>query len=137
MTGEKITICNRLDQLEVLSAFIEKFSAERDLPGNAPMEINLVLEELIVNTIFYGYDDQDEHTIDINIAFEDKILQLQIGDDGREFNPLLHPEADTTSDLSERKPGGLGIHFVRKIMDEITYTRSGNKNILKLTKHFN
>ena len=62
-------------------------------------------------------------------------MQIQIEDDGKEFNPLSYAEPDTDLSLDDRKIGGLGIHFVRKIMDDITYIRSDNKNILTLKKN--
>jgi len=135
MNEKKITISNRLDQLEILANALESISGEWGIPMNAALNLNLVLEELITNIIFYGYDDTNEHEINIHFSYDDKIVQIQIEDDGKEFNPLSYAEPDTDLSLDDRKIGGLGIHFVRKIMDDITYIRSDNKNILTLKKN--
>ena len=135
MDEKKITISNRLDQLEILANALESISGEWGIPMNAALNLNLVLEELITNIIFYGYDDTNEHEINIHFSYDDKIVQIQIEDDGKEFNPLSYAEPDTDLSLDDRKIGGLGIHFVRKIMDDITYIRSDNKNILTLKKN--
>ena len=134
MDEKKITISNQLDQLEILANVLESISGEWDIPMNAALNLNLVLEELITNIIFYGYNDTNEHEINIYLSYHDKIVQIQIEDDGKEFNPLSYAEPDTDLSLDDRKIGGLGIHFVRKIMDDITYLRSDNKNILTMTK---
>ena len=135
MHEKKITISNRLDQLEILANTLESISGEWGISMNAALNLNLVLEELVTNIIFYGYNDTNEHEINIHLSYHDKIVQIQIEDDGREFNPLLSAEPDTGIALDDRKIGGLGIHFVRKIMDDITYTRSDNKNILTMKKN--
>ena len=51
-------------------------------------------------------------------------------DDGRPFNPLNVPEPDTKQLLEVRPIGGLGIHLVRKLIDELEYRRQNDKNIL-------
>ena len=134
MSEKTISIVNQLEQLDTVVQTIEMLAEEWDLPLSLSMNLNLVLEELVTNIIFYGYDDKDEHLIHITLANESGTIRIRIEDDAREFNPLLQDEPNVDGALEERKIGGLGIFFVRKIMDEVTYERSGNKNILTLTK---
>ena len=64
------------------------------------------------------------------------MITMCIEDDAKEFNPLNIPEPDhLDKPLEHRRIGGLGIHFVKKIMDKIEYKRNNNKNILILTKN--
>jgi anti-sigma regulatory factor (Ser/Thr protein kinase) len=60
---------------------------------------------------------------------------VQIMDWGAAFDPTTLPAPDTESNLDERKEGGLGIFFMKKFMDEITYCRSDNMNLLIIAKH--
>ena len=55
-------------------------------------------------------------------------------DDARAFNPLTAPEADVTTPLDEKTAGGLGIHLMRKLMDEIEYHRMEDGNLLIMKK---
>jgi serine/threonine-protein kinase RsbW len=135
MADKNITIINQLDQLEYLADTMEMISGEWDIPMNIALNLNLVLEEVVTNIIFYGYDDKDEHEININLSYKDNIIKVRIEDDGREFDPLQAPEPDMEKTIEESKIGGLGIHFVRTIMDDINYLRLDNKNRLTLTKH--
>ena len=57
-------------------------------------------------------------------------------DDARAFNPLTVPEADVTTPLDEKTAGGLGIHLMRKVMDEIEYHRMEDGNLLIMKKNF-
>jgi anti-sigma regulatory factor (Ser/Thr protein kinase) len=135
MLEKNITIINQVEQLEELAGILETVSEEWDIPMKVSLNLNLVLEELITNIIFYGYDDKNEHRIFIRLYKKDNEIEIQIEDDGKEFNPLLAAEPDIDESIENRKIGGLGIHFVRKIMDGMNYRRSDDKNILTLTKN--
>ena len=135
MLEKNITIINQVEQLEELAGILETVSEEWDIPMKVSLNLNLVLEELITNIIFYGYDDKNEHLIYIRLYKKDNEIEIQIEDDGKEFNPLLVAEPDIDESIENRKIGGLGIHFVRKIMDDMNYRRSDGKNILTLTKN--
>ncbi len=135
MADKNITISNKVEQLEYLANTLEMISGKWHIPMNIALNLNLVLEEVVTNIIFYGYEDKNEHEININLSYKNKIIKVQIEDDGREFNPLQFPEPDMGKSIEESKIGGLGIHFVRKIMDDINYLRLDNKNRLTLTKH--
>ncbi len=129
-----LSIVNQLAQLDELAMAIEGISEEWELPMSLSMNLNLVLEELVTNIIFYGYEDTSEHQIDIRLEKNDHLIMMQIEDDAKEFNPLLMAEPNIENSIEDRKIGGLGIFFVRKIMEEVTYKRDGNKNILTMTK---
>ena len=99
------------------------------------MNLNLVLEELVTNIIFYGYTDEAPHEIHILFATDGQQIKLEISDDARAFNPLQAAEPDMNASIEDMKIGGLGIHLVKKIMDDIQYQRVDDKNILTLTKN--
>lgn len=137
MKIKNIILTNDQSQLELLSGAIENIASEWDIPLNISLNLNLVLEELFSNIIFYGYDDDQSHEINIEIELENSSLRIKLEDDAKEFNPLLVPEPDMNTPLEDRKIGGLGIFFVRRFMDTVTYSRINNKNILTLTKEIN
>lgn len=134
MAEQEIIIGNQLDQIAVLAEALERLSDEWNIPMGVTLNLNLVLEELVSNIIFYGYDDTNQHIINILLSFDNDTMKMRIEDDGKEFNPLLYAEADINLSIEDRKIGGLGIFFVRKMMDEIHYERRSNKNILTMSK---
>lgn len=137
MKVKHITLINDQAQLEKLAVSVEEISEDWSIPINLSLNLNLVLEELFTNIIFYGYDDNEIHEINIEFSLVENILEIRIIDDGHEFNPLNFPEPDINASIDERKVGGLGIYFVRKFVDKMTYKRSDNKNIITLIKHIN
>ena len=90
--------------------------------------VTLVIEELVVNIINHGHDD-GVHDIEIAMTSEPDALTVEIIDDGRPFDPLSDaPEPDLDSLLEDRPVGGLGIHLVRTMMDEVHYRREQDRN---------
>ncbi|NIP38088.1 MAG: SpoIIE family protein phosphatase [Candidatus Dadabacteria bacterium] len=132
----EIELKNDVSQLQILHDNIERFWIEYDLDAEKMCHINLSLEEIITNIIKYGYEDNLEHKIRVTIKLDDKRnIQMEVIDDGNEFNPFDHPEPDTTKPLEQRDIGGLGIHLVRNCMDYYNYQRVDNLNKIVLIKN--
>ncbi len=96
----------------------------------------LAIEELVTNSIKYGYDDPGEHTIVIVLSAADQSFTMIVTDDGHPFDPLSVPPPDLSLDIQDRPIGGLGIYLLRELADKITYERRGDRNRLTLTKSF-
>jgi serine/threonine-protein kinase RsbW len=133
-----VRIPGDLDEIIRLPALIEDFAARSGIPPAVAATLNLVLEELVANTVTYGYDDADDrrhdHSIEIRLSRHDDTITLQIEDDAKPFDPLQLDAPDIDAALEEREPGGLGIHFVRTLMDTVEYRRIGDRNRLTMTK---
>lgn len=134
MNTKTITITNQVAQLDVVAAELEALASAWSLPADEIMKCNLVLEEIITNIIFYGYDDLLEHTITIRLDYGDGRLMMQIEDDAKEFNPLLASAPDLATPAEDRPVGGLGIHFIRQLMDEAAYERRAGKNLFRVIR---
>ena len=79
--------------------------------------------------------DDAEHEIEINIERAKNRLTVTITDDGVPFNPLGAEIPDTTLSLADRDTGGLGIHLVRSLVDELSYQRRIDRNVVTMTSH--
>lgn len=134
MLTKTITIPNEMSQLDVIANTLELLADEWNLMMEETMKLNLVLEEVVTNIINYGYPDKAVHTIEIRFILDGRLFTMQTIDDAVEFNPLLQAEPDITQSIEDRKIGGLGIHFMRTIMDHFEYKRAEGKNILTLSK---
>ena len=136
MNKVQLIILNDVGELRKLHIACEKIAAEWLFPEKISMNINLVLEEIISNIIFYGYEDDLEHEIKIDFRKENKEIIISITDDGKAFD-MLSADVPVGIDkpAEERKIGGLGIHFVKTLMDSVEYSREGNLNILTLHKN--
>ena len=130
-----LLIANELDELQKINAAIEELAEEENWSPDVTFQIGLAVEELGVNIVNYGHDDDKAHEIRIVISSEDEAITIEIEDDGHAFNPLSDaPEPDLDAEVEDRTVGGLGIHLVRTMMDEVHYQRQQNKNCLTLVK---
>jgi len=95
----------------------------------------LAFDELLSNVVKYGYPDDGVHLIECEIGREGDTVVAVIRDDGVPFNPLNQPPPDTSLSLEARETGGLGIHLVRRLFDEVGYQRRDGRNVLTLVQH--
>jgi len=114
--------------LQVVNVFLEP----RALPSKLVYAVNLILEEILMNIIKYGYDDGESHEIEVQIEVEQEEVAFTVIDDGREFNPLTIPPPDHSKSAMDRIEEGLGLQFVRHMRNAIEYRREEDKNILKI-----
>jgi anti-sigma regulatory factor (Ser/Thr protein kinase) len=121
-------------ELDALRRQVEKFGNSLRLSKKCIMEINLVLDELFTNIISYGFRDHREHLVEIQIMRENGTLTLCVEDDGIPFNPLTTKEIEHSCDIESCKIGGLGLLFVKKLMEQVCYERCEGKNKLTLKK---
>lgn len=130
-----INIRNDISELHEIIAAMEELSEKWDLSAKFAMHINLALEEIITNIIFYGFTDKEEHRISIEFIKEKDGVKIIITDDGNPFDLTATVDfADKHKTSESRKIGGLGIHFVKTLIDSISYKRKDEKNILTLYK---
>jgi len=134
--SEKLSVFfeNELSELVKLQQVIQLYGQSNQLSDTLQNSINLVLEELLTNIISYGYEDHDSHKIYLHLSLKEGVLTAVIEDDGIPFNPLEAPDVDVSQSIEDISVGGLGIHFVRTLMDDLYYERKQNKNNLTMTK---
>ena len=136
MTTLQTTIRGRIGDLDAVHELVSALQRAHDLPPELVFDINVVLDELLSNIIKYGYADDAEHEVHVRLSATPAAVEIGIEDDGKAFDPLAAPAPDLTLPLSERPIGGLGLHFVRQLMDEVRYRRENDHNHMFLKKNF-
>ena len=125
---------SKLSELKSLCSHLEDYGKMMELSKKCLFEINLGLDELFTNIISYGFKDQSEHQVKFTFAKVKDTLVVKVEDDGVPFNPLEVASPNISQDLDSINIGGMGIHLVKKMMDDIDYRRDEGKNKLILTK---
>ncbi|MBR1928374.1 MAG: SpoIIE family protein phosphatase [Paludibacteraceae bacterium] len=132
-----IVMRNDIQQIPTLAEWIEGLQ----VPTELSMPINLALEEIVCNVMLYAYPQRKDGKVFVEYSEKEdnqgKQLIFTISDTGIAFDPTQQKEVDTSLSAEDREIGGLGIHLVRQLMDEIRYERVDNKNILTLIKKIN
>ena len=122
----------RLSALRDVSRMVEGFGAAHRLDESRVYMLNLALDELITNSVNYGFDGVAEPRIEITLWISGRLLVLTITDNGCRFDPTERARPDLSSPLEERPEGGLGLHLVRTFADRVTYQYTEGENRLTL-----
>jgi anti-sigma regulatory factor (Ser/Thr protein kinase) len=133
----KVTVKNRIEDLLRVNSLFESFATQHDISGRLRYHLLVSIEEILTNIIKYGFDEEGVHPIHITFRRVEEQIEMEFEDRGREFNPLEIGEPDLDSPIEDRQLGGLGIHLVKKMVDEAKYRREGDRNILLLRKDKN
>ncbi|MCL2170764.1 MAG: ATP-binding protein [Defluviitaleaceae bacterium] len=115
--------------LDFIAAELEK----NNFPANLHPDILVAAEEIFVNIVYYAYEPGFAGDVAITASVSDE-AEFTFEDMGKPFNPLEYAAPDLDSPLMEREIGGLGLHFVKSLMDKMEYRRDGDKNILIFAK---
>ncbi|MBD2867599.1 ATP-binding protein [Paenibacillus arenilitoris] len=134
----EIKLFNRMDELRRLNEGLEEIGAEVGWPQRAVLDLSLACEELVVNIVNHGFPDGGEHRIFVAIQASPSSVEVKIEDGGIPFNPLdeADPLALLDMELEDRPIGGLGIFFVKRLMDDIHYEYAGGLNRFRMRKQF-
>ena len=132
-----LTLDNDIQQIPQLASFVDAVAEEAGIDFSVAMSLNLALEEAVVNVMQYAYPTGTYGTVTIEALFNKEQLKFIISDAGVPFDPTAKEDVDVNLEVSEREVGGLGIHLIRQIMDEISYEYKDGKNYLTLHKKIN
>lgn len=125
---------NQLSEIQRFQDEFAQIAAAKGIETLTIRELHAVFDELLSNIVRYAYLDEENHDIEVVIDASSERLKITIEDDGMPFNPLEADKPDTSSPLEERPIGGLGIHLVLNMVDEFTYERTEDRNVVVIAK---
>lgn len=119
--------------LIIVRAMVNQLCELLECPEEERRKIVLAVDEACANIIKHTYHGDCSQTIDIFCKGDEEKLEVVLQDCG----PPLDTGRVVPRNLDEVRPGGLGTHFIRSIMDEVTYTyKEGCGNKMRMVKHF-
>lgn len=139
------------------STAVTDFCREHGIPERDHSAIQVVIDELLTNTVSYGFGPEpaagasedvtaplptaEEDTVEmkvprihLDLELTEGAVRITIVDNGREFDPFALQQPDTHADLGDRPIGGLGVHIVRELMDDLSYRREADNNVVQLSR---
>jgi serine/threonine-protein kinase RsbW len=125
---------NTAEGVARVTAAFDAFAEERKLSPLLIGSVQVVLDELLSNTVKAGYPAGGPGTIEATFDVADGRLHVTLTDDGIEFDPLAREDPDLAAPIEERPIGGLGIYLVKQLMDDVAYERRDGWNRLRLAK---
>lgn len=131
---KELKLKNQVGELERVNQFVDNIADELGLDMELKMNLNLVLEEMVSNVIFYAYPEGKAADIELVAESDGSKLTFVLSDRGKAFDPTLKADADPDVNPAEREIGGMGIYIVKNIMNEVSYQRLEGQNLLTMTK---
>lgn len=137
---QSITLLARFESLTRVRDFVAQAAKVCGLEANAIYQVQLAVDEAFTNAIEHAYGGECLEQIQCTCQIRDDGLSITMRDCGRPFDPAHVPDPDLESGLQERRVGGLGLYFMRHLMDEVEFTfipaSEGQKrcNLLRMFK---
>ena len=132
---------NKSANLRLIREFVGKIAVEAGFSEDDVNHIELAVDEACSNVVKHAYHPGKEksgHNIEIEVYFDSKEFNVKVLDRGQGFDPSRLPQTDMKSYLEKFKVGGLGIHLMKSLMDQVEYSiNPGKKNQVILTKYIN
>ncbi len=131
----RLAIPARLEEVRHACDFVVEAAEQAGLDERAVYHCQMAVDEALTNIIEHGFAYHDDGSeIEIACQAEPDRFVVTIADTSPAFNPLLHEAPDPSEPLDSREPGGWGIYFIRKLMDDVSYERANDRNLLTLVK---
>lgn len=132
----QLRVPNRIEELPGVSEAVEALGREERWAQDIAYAIVLGLEEVATNVVRHGGGEPGGSEIEIDVTSTEDEVRIEVRDSGKAFDPFHEaPEPDLDADVQDRKIGGLGVHFVKVLMDETSYSREGGRNHVTMVKY--
>lgn len=132
---KELRLKNQVEELARVNQFNDEIGDELGLDAELRMNLNLVMEEMVSNVIFYAYPEGKVADIELMAESDGRELTFTLSDQGKAFDPTMREDTNLDVNPMEREIGGMGICIVKSIMNEVTYQRLGDRNLLTMKKN--
>jgi serine/threonine-protein kinase RsbW len=125
----------RYASLASIGDFVRKIAQEAGFESFAVYSIEMAVDEACSNIIEHAYEGEGKGDISCTCSVTEDELQVTIKDRGKPFDPSSVPPPNLSKNIDDRQAHGLGLHFIRKWMDDVRFLKKGPENILTMVKH--
>jgi serine/threonine-protein kinase RsbW len=129
-----LLIHNDLSEIAVVRDALDQLGNELGVPGRAIMQLQVALDEIVSNVVKYSWPDGGKHELLVRITVNATGVALDIFDDGQPFDPRNVPEPNPLLSGQRPRPGGVGIHMIKQLVDDFAYEHIDGRNHTSLTK---
>jgi serine/threonine-protein kinase RsbW len=125
-----LTVPGRFEYLATIADFIAEMGRDAGYDQDIVFHVQMAVDEACSNVIEHAYQGQDKGDITLSCDCQKNEWVVAIFDTGRSFDPNSVPAPNLDANLDDIKTGGLGLYFMRQLMDEVEFSfdeKQGNK----------
>lgn len=134
MQLQEICVSSATANLAEIADFVAERAALAGLDEERVFAVQMAVDEACTNSMQHAYEGRADGEVRICCYVDDDDFVVQIFDHGKRFDPEAVPEPDLASPLEERAIGGLGVFFMRRLMDCVEFTADEGGNLVTLRK---
>jgi serine/threonine-protein kinase RsbW len=120
-TRQTLIFPGQFDSLALISEFVTRAAEAAGLDARAVYAVQMAVDEACSNIIEHAYGGEGRGTIKCTCRINDDGLTVILLDHGRPFDPTIAPEPNLNASLQDRDAGGLGLYFIRQLMDKVHF----------------
>jgi anti-sigma regulatory factor (Ser/Thr protein kinase) len=130
-----LTVQAKPAAVQQVETFVADFAEQHRIDSGDRNRVTILLEELVTNLYAHGsVEGAGGSTAEIGLSLEQDRLRIEFSDNGKPFDPLAQPLPDLDVPAESRVPGKLGLHILRAFVDEASYRRDGERNVLQMVR---
>ena len=122
----------KIENYKAFYSWLHEACEEWNIGKELANKLDMCAEEIYANITFYAYKEEKTGIVEAELKLVGDNIVMEFKDDGVEYNPLKKPDPDITLPPEKRPLGGLGIFMTKTMVDDISYKRENNRNILTL-----
>ncbi|MEM7114757.1 MAG: ATP-binding protein [Chloroflexota bacterium] len=132
MGKQVLTVPGRLQEVRRVCQFMREGAREAGFGEDTLFQIELACDEAVTNIVEHAYGGEGVGEIEASYRMDGDLFVMVLRDNGRSFDPnaVPAPPIPNQENLDELQLGGLGLHFIRNLMDDVQFTsdaKRGNK----------
>jgi serine/threonine-protein kinase RsbW len=132
----KLKVSCRSNNLEHIRKFVSEVAKSSGFSESEVDKIELAVDEASANVVNHAYKVKEGKEIDVEVKVDSEKFTVLVRDNGKGFDPASVNFPDMNNYLKTHKVGGLGIHLMKVLMDEVKFDiRPGQKNQVKMVKY--
>jgi len=132
-----LKVSSSSENLETIREFINDIARHAGFDSDSASQIELAVDEACTNVIKHAHKFNQDKSLELSVQLDSDKMEIIISDNGTGFDITRVSKPDLEKYIHEAKKGGLGIHLMRSLMDEVQFTfNPGKRNQVSLIKFF-